>query len=310
MTVRRNSFPSWKGFTLVELLVVIAIIGVLIALLLPAVQSAREAARGVNCRNNLKQLGIALYLHHDVHKTLPAGWLGTTPDGRAPLAEGPPGWGWTAKLLPYMEQTAVAKAIDFGRPIADARNSAAAQTVIPSLLCPSDGGPPRFHLHGEGAAPDGPGHDHAADLVLPSVPKSNYVGMFGTLEIEACEGLAPGVLCTSDGVFFHNRALRLADISDGLSQTILVGERSSRLGGSTWLGAIAGAQEAFARIVGTVDHAPNHPTSHFDDFGSFHPFGTYFLWGDGSVRYVNEAIDLATYQAMATRAGQEVVGPY
>ena len=93
----------YKAFTLVELLVVIAIIGILIALLLPAVQAAREAARRMSCTNNLKQLGLGLHMYHDVHKTLPIGWLGFDSSGK-PHFEGDPGWAWSARILPFIEQ--------------------------------------------------------------------------------------------------------------------------------------------------------------------------------------------------------------
>src|SRR5688500_8092117 len=100
------------GFTLVELLVVIAIIGVLVALLLPAVQAAREAARRSSCRNNLKQVGLALHNYHDVYQQLPAGWQGFAATGsKVSEAEGTPGWGWASAILPQMEQTALADSL-------------------------------------------------------------------------------------------------------------------------------------------------------------------------------------------------------
>ena len=112
-----------SGFTVVELLVVIAIIGVLVALTLPAVQMAREAGRRTSCSNNLRQIGLALRTYHGAHRTLPPGWIGLDANGRRPLAQGQPGWGWAALLLPFMEKKNVAdNLIRFERPITDAAN--------------------------------------------------------------------------------------------------------------------------------------------------------------------------------------------
>ncbi|MCO6459035.1 MAG: DUF1559 domain-containing protein [Pirellulaceae bacterium] len=284
------------GFTLVELLVVIAIIGVLIALLLPAVQAAREAARRTSCFNNLKQTGIALHNYHDTFGALPPGWIGQETPGGRPLAEGEPGWGWASMLLPFMEETNVSqRLIDFHYSITDPVNDAARVFPIPTFRCRSDTGPPTFLLPSEADPATPIGH----------VATSNYIGVFGTLELEDCEGLSAGMLCLGDGIFYHHSGTRLADILDGLSNTLMVGERSYRRGGSTWLGAVPEAEESLARALGIADHAPNAAGGHLDDFSSEHPAGTNFLLGDGSVRLITETIDLEVYRALATRAGGE-----
>jgi prepilin-type N-terminal cleavage/methylation domain-containing protein len=287
-----------RGFTLVELLVVIAIIGVLVALLLPAVQAAREAARRTSCFNNLKQVGIGLHNYHDTYGSLPAGWIGQDVPGGRPLAEGEPGWGWAAMLLPFMEEQNVQdRLIDFQRSIADPTNAAARIFPLQVYRCRSDTGPDTFMMPSE------------ADPSVPigEIATSNYIGVFGTLELEDCEGLAVGMECRGDGVFYHHSRTRFADILDGLSNTLMVGERSYRKGGSTWLGVVPEAEESLARSLGIADHAPNHPGGHLDDFSSEHPAGTNFLLSDGSVRLITEDIDLQVYRGLATRADGEAV---
>ncbi len=285
------------GFTLVELLVVISVIGILVALLLPAVQYAREAARRTQCKNNLKQIGLALQNYHDVHKRLPPGWSASAP-------EGPAGWAWSAQILPFMEQRNVYHQIRFDRTIDDAANALARIRPIGTFLCPSSPGESVFvigeehahHHHHTG------GHAHDIDAGHPLFPiaRSNYVGVFGTLQIED----APSA---GDGTFFHNSSVRFGDIVDGLSNTFLVGERSSKLGGSTWTGVVPGAAEAMARVVGSTDHSPNSAHHHFDDFSSYHATGAHFVLGDGSVRIINDQIELSVYRALATRNGGEPI---
>lgn len=281
-----------RAFTLVELLVVIAIIGVLVSLLLPAVQAARETARRATCMNQLKQIGVALHQYNDSHGCLPTGWLANDPATQAPLASGEPGWGWAALMLPYLEQANVSKSVtNFNVSITDPLNTTARTFPIVNFRCPSDDGGPTFPLP-SAANPS---------VTLFQMANANYVGVFGTEGLDACENLPPGETCRADGVFAHQTRIRLADVTDGLSQTLFVGERSSRLGGSTWLGMVNGAEEAAARILGVTDHPPNHPTGHFEDFGSYHPAGTDFLFGDGSVKLVTHFIDERLYRALATR---------
>jgi len=288
------------GFTLVELLVVIAIIGILIALLLPAVQAAREAARRASCQNNAKQIGLALHSYHATYGSLPPGWWGFDEATRRPDAEGVPGWGWASTILPFIEQGNLATGmIRSHLEIADPGNAPARTTSLPVFRCPSDIGPPMFELDAE----DGSGP-------LLKLATGNYVGVFGTLEIEECEGAGPGVVCRGDGVFHHNSRIRFSEIRDGLSQTIAAGERSSRLGGSTWVGMVSGGEESMVRIVGTADHTPNHPSSHFDDFGSYHPTGSQFVLADGSVRFISENVNLRVYQSLATRAAGDIAGEF
>jgi prepilin-type N-terminal cleavage/methylation domain-containing protein len=284
-----------SAFTLVELLVVIAIIGVLVALLLPAVQYAREAANRMSCSNNLKQIGLAMHNYHDVHRRLPPGWIGTTDDPAAPT-----GWGWASMILPQIEQGPLYDRIDFNVPVAHAANADERTVVIASYLCPSDGGEDRWE-HG--------GIEFA---------RSNYVASFGTFETE--EAPANG-----DGVFFRLSKTKFASITDGLSNTLLVGERHSKIGYSAWSG-VADIEEPFARVIGITDHPPNkkhahdeddHPASpqdeedldhhHFDDFSSRHATGAHFVFGDGSVHLINDQIDETVYKGLATRAGGEAV---
>ena len=294
-----------RGFTLVELLVVIAIIGVLVALLLPAVQMAREAARASQCKNHLKQLGLALHQYHDVMGRLPPGWAANKP-------EGVPGWGWMPAVFPYLEQRNLDENLIQRRlPIAAPQNQQARETAIPVLLCGSDAQPKLFTIFG-GADEDHEEHEEGSEehaegnidvgTALFRIARTNYVGVFGTSEIE--ETPAAG-----EGAFFFQSRTRFAQVTDGLSNTVMVGERGTKRGNSVWAGVIEGANEAMVRVVGIADHAPNDPHHHFDDFSSFHPGGVHFVFGDGSVQRIGNSIDLKVYQALCTVMGGEAAAP-
>src|SRR5687767_9775604 len=150
MNFARLNSPSSRGFTLVELLVVIAIIGILVALLLPAVQAAREAARRSSCQNNAKQIGLALHSYHSTYGCLPPGWWGFERSTGRPDAEGTPGWGWASTILPFVEQANLATGvIRSNLPIADQANAAPRVIALPVFRCPSDVGSPTFDLDNE-----------------------------------------------------------------------------------------------------------------------------------------------------------------
>jgi prepilin-type N-terminal cleavage/methylation domain-containing protein/prepilin-type processing-associated H-X9-DG protein len=297
------------AFTLVELLVVIAIIGILVGLLLPAVQAAREAARRIGCTNHQKQLGLAIHNYHAAYNRLPSGWIADAPSDE-------PGWSWGSGLLPFMEQQAVYEKINFSVAIEDAVHQAVREQVIETFICQSDVGEDLFmiaeatgaHHHGH-AMHIGPVAKTRAlmsesiddsDPKLFLIAKANYVGVFGTTEIEDDP-------FNGDGTFYGNSKTRFRDFIDGMSSTIILGERTTELGSSIWHGVIPEATEAEARIIGSVDHTPNSHVRHFDDFSSQHPGGANFTLADGSVRLITEFIDLGVYQALATRHNHEVI---
>ena len=283
-----------KAFTLVELLVVIAIIGILVSLLLPAVQAAREAARRMSCYNNLKQIGLALHNYHDANKSLPMGWIGVDQATRQPHALGQPGWGWAARVLPFLEQSNVESLLNGNLPITDPSNQAARDTHLALYRCPSDANSREFF-------------DLTGSMPTVRIPTANYVGMAGTQELANCETLAIGLQCRTDGIFYHNSSTQFRDITDGLSNTFMVGERNSKIDKSTWVGSIPGANEGFERFLGIADHPPNTLGAHLDDLSSYHPAGTNFAIADGSVRLITNTIDLNVYQALATTQRGEPV---
>lgn len=294
-----------RGFTLIELLVVIAIIAILIALLLPAVQQAREAARRSQCKNNLKQIGLALHMYHETAGTFPPGWIAQHPTTNQPYWLGRPGWGWATRILPYLEQENVQNnLINFNLSMLDSFHDQVRTTSIPVFLCPSDPGETTFMLT-PGMMPM---PNYSAGFTDTRVPKANYIGVFGTVRM--IDAGCPMGECVGNGSFVLQKAFRFRDFTDGLSTTFITGERNSEYSPSTWLGVFAGAAHAPGRIVAVAENPPNSDITPAFTFSSSHTSGTHFLSGDGSVKLISENIDQGTYHALCTRSGGEVVGEY
>ncbi len=294
-----------KAFTLVELLVVIAIIGILIGLLLPAIQAAREAARRSACSNNLKQVGLGMHLHHDAFQRLPPGWSGYDPVTRQPDPEGEPGWAWASHLLFFMEETTTYKNLVHPRlPVMHPANGQARVQVIRPFRCPSDRGPDLFELHEGHEHHHGHALSHGFAFPVP-LANANYIGVFGTNDLhEACEEGE----CRGNGLMFLNSKISFREIKDGLAHTFVVGERSSELAPSTWVGVVPGGEHSFGRIVGVATYAPNSRDDHFHNFSSYHAGVTHFLAADGSVHLISDRIRESVYHAFCTRNGGEPPG--
>ncbi len=324
------SKPINRGFTLVELLVVIAIIGVLVALLLPAVQAAREAARRMQCSNHLRQLGIASHNHHDTHLALPVGY-----DAR-PYAPSPTTtyrWSSLAHLTPFIEQGNVRSTLDLTLPLFGPasvsfdvfpQNKLAVGTKIPIFLCPSD--------HGR--------------TVTPDRAPTNYMACAGS-------GANGGILVNADGVFYADSKSTFGDVRDGTTNTVFFSESTlgngqadvsgtapadltrvyvsysaatpitdSSCGGSPgpWRNTrnYCWADGGVTSAVYNHYFSPNAKTA--DCHGrvspgwkaarSNHPGGVNVTLGDGSVRFVNDTVDLLLWRALATRQGGEIIGTF
>lgn len=285
-----------RGFTLVELLVVIAIIGVLVALLLPAVQAAREAARRMSCSNNLKNLALACHNYHDTYQKLPSGYL-----RKAPLADDTAYWAWGASILPYVEQETLFNSLEVGEvplplALANPQKLVLMQTPLSLYRCPSDTGPPvntvgRCRLFDSG----GTGRN---------VAMSNYVGNNNSRwwSIQAGGSHAIHAGCFIPGAFFG-----FNDILDGTSNVVLLGERRwqyKRANGN--LGTI-GAGNIFGvrrrndwaagrcNVMATARVRMNYSNNNVDrasaGYSSQHPAGAMFAIADGSVRFISETIE-------------------
>lgn len=307
----KKNIRNTNAFTLVELLVVIAIIGILVALLLPAVQSAREAARRMQCTNHQKQIGIALHNYHDVQNGFPSAWRGydeTNPS--LPSIFGSPGWGWAASILPYMEQQSLRDLISLNNSVADPANLEAREKFISVYSCPSDSKlQKKYTLRSlsELGLLDSDGMEEGE--LDANFPGANYVASFGTTGVHPSHSDTPevGTVYKSNGAFYHNSELGMNAFTDGLSNTIFTGERAhGKTHISTWVGMPPGAHCSTAFIAASTSRGFDN-TGAGHGFSSDHPGGANFLFGDGSVRFVPEAIAIETIQALSTRSGGESV---
>ncbi len=295
----RSPKGRFSGFTLVELLVVIAIIGILIALLLPAVQAAREAARRMQCTNNIKQLGLALHGYHCAMGVFPA----PTSAAETPGSN----WGSTslsihALLLPYVEQQALYDEVDPEKTYDAGGNYEVGKKVPSSFTCPSDGQQP---------------FDEAPPLVHQT---TNYLGVMGAGlngNVVDLEDTTCGDYYT-DGVLCPNIYRRIADIRDGTSNTLAFGERIGNL--RSWVKGVWDQQSSqnmacvfcSKNIRWPINSDPDvltySSTLQLNDFyfASRHPGGANFALADGSVHFISETIQLEAYQHLATVNGGEV----
>lgn len=292
-----HRYSRRPGFTLVELLVVIAIIGILIALLLPAVQAAREAARRSQCTNNLKQLGLALHNYHDTFGGFPPGWCSKSAGGAK--LDDVALWGWGAMVLPFVEQSALHEQLRVGEvPLETAVSTSWATyqplltQLMPAYRCPSDVGPVT------NVGRTFPGYDNSGPYELST---SNYIG------VHRSRGSEIGDHDVRGGIFFEDKGIRFRDIRDGSSNTLLLGERRwqyKSVAGDTTLARAAVVFGINARNVGNrgrngqvgdggprINYTETTLTRARRGFSSMHPGGAVFALGDASVRFVSETID-------------------
>ena len=341
---------SRRGFTLIELLVVIAIIGVLIALLLPAVQAAREAARRAQCINNLKQMGLALFNYESAQGSFPPGMFGGS------LKDVPTPCGSIqshtvfAFILPYMEQTQTYNAINFslpswGHPTTASSGASdnwayfqatAFTTKVNAYLCPSDqwsredgGGSAQGVISGNRNA-----YSPTSYAAVAGTIECLWYGYWGTQSAQYCEAIEP------NGIFGKNYTYKIADIRDGTSNTLMVGEAGRFLtepvdafnfwnrGGYAFGDPQGGVRiQVIAYTVPKINaqatgvtpgylgdpfnwwNLTQYPQSANEGqfgFRSYHPGGANFLVGDGTVKFVKQTINPTVYQALGTRSNGEL----
>ena len=345
-----------RAFTLIELLVVIAIIGVLVGMLLPAVQKVREAAARMKCGNNLKQIGVALHSYHEANGVFPSGYIDGNKDSTStPDNDVGPGWGWACFLLPYLEQSNVYNQIDFSVGVGVGVNVQICQTQLTIFQCPSDPNQQNVIIY-----------DSSFGNPIATVAHGNYIGCNGWVECfsnaggnyqptsdgggaedgdgSASTGSQTGTGQKGNGLFYRNSRNKATDVTDGLSNTIVVGERCAAHSPTTWTGAVTGGRcpawmastpwtapytppsqapdtgngtaydnadydEALVLGHGNASHLPNADNPFFDPdtFWSMHAGGANFLFGDGSVHFLTSTINADAYQWLCTIAGGEVL---
>lgn len=298
-----------RGFTLIELLVVIAIIAILIALLLPAVQQAREAARRSACKNNLKQLGLALHNYESIYGLLPPGYLHKPDPGGSGANH--MGFAWGAMILPQLEQVNLFQEFDFNTPVFDVSQLEARERHLPVFLCPSDpfsdGG---FVVRDESASP------------VERYAAASYAANWGPSDAVVNLDDTP---TQSAGVFYRNSDTKFRDITDGLTNTLFLGERTNgplpiEIPGvhsffeTSWSAAVREITDLTDdhghMVLFETQFLPNQIETDDKGLSAPHVGICQFTLGDGSVRAISENIDAGVYNALGTRSTGEVIGEF
>ncbi len=336
----QSSNPKRRGFTLIELLVVIAIIAVLIALLLPAVQQAREAARRSQCKNNLKQIGLAIHSYLDLARTMPASHYRVLPQ----VANPTPAVNWDCMLAPFMDNAPLYKSLDFISIYdptimwSQANSVKALQTQIPGLRCPSTIDPLVVVQAANGPNPamnrfvSSYGANSSGLVGNGSPPVGGLAGRAGESQ-QHLDDAFPGN-ARYNGVMFIQSSIRIADVKDGTSTTVAVAEWNQGGPGTRAVGTFAhfaigdfNSQDQSARCNGSFGMPLNFkpitnnttapgtpgttaaqtPQQNRASFSSFHTGGVHAVFCDGAVKFVNETVDQQVQRALGSRNGRETV---
>jgi prepilin-type processing-associated H-X9-DG protein len=284
-----------QAFTILELLVTASIITMLIALLLPAIMSARESARRLQCSCNLREIGLAVHHYHEASHKLPSAW--------SQASDGTSGYGWALDLLPFLEESALSNEVARQAPILASQNDRLRTTDLAIMRCPSDISEPTFELFAEqphhaddDPASEGESAAESAGIALVRLPAANYVGVYGTLEADETFPAPQG-----DGPIVSDRKVRLEDLERGQSHTLIIGERTAAMAPSTWFGVNFQGEDAACRLVGSAMTAPNCEPCDECEFASRHSGGANFAWADGHVSLVADDVDPIEYRHLAQR---------
>ncbi|MBN9120163.1 MAG: DUF1559 domain-containing protein [Planctomycetes bacterium] len=317
-----RSSPLRRGFTLIELLVVIAIIAILIGLLLPAVQKVRDAAARMSCQNKLKQLALALHNYHDANGKLPPGSQATVYPKPNPSNAGvlSSGTSWIVMILPQIEQDNIYRMYDFTQAHNTTTNAAVGMNLVPTLYCPSGPDPKKYtdpnspttgnyttHYYGVmGPA----GATNPTTNTIGSATYNYTVGSPGTNGAYSGHGMLTSYVENSPNTVRQNRQVKFTDVNDGLTNTLMLGEISINMPPSytgthyyrTFIRGDNGGCGTTKNVTNPINSTVYNGSSNFNDvsFYSNHSGGANFALGDGSVRFINQNIDISIYKAAAS----------